>query len=563
MTGTNGTAPPRPRGRLGVVHGALVLFAVALIGRAGLVQLVQHEVWLGRAERQQLRADTLPAPRGAILDAQGEVLAESQEQVAIAVAPRELRSPGKLRELLRDAGVPASIVRRATDTSRAWVEIPQRLLPMEAAPVAALRGVHATPSVRRVSSSAEAIRRIVGHTDRDGVAVDGIELALDSVLRGEHGRTRVLRDAGGRSFESPSMEGEEPTPGSTVVLTLDHALQDIAEHALERAVESTGASGGDIVVLDPRTGELRALASRREGHALSGVPAFTETYEPGSTIKPFIAAWLLDAGRTRTDEVIATYDGAYMSKGRRNPIRDVHRASSMTVADIIRHSSNVGIVRLAERMTPAEQYQALRDFGFGTPTGVAYPSEASGMLPHPRRWSLPTQAALAMGYEVGVTPLQLASAYAAIANGGELLEPALVKEIRAPDGTVTYRHERRVVRRVISPRAAATMRGLLAAVVDSGTATDATLTTYEVGGKSGTARLNTGRGYEGGAYTASFVAIFPAEEPQLVVLVKLDRPQGVYYGGATAGPVTKAVLEAALAASDAALDRGELARRAR
>ena len=551
------------RNRIGIVHGALVLFALLLVGKAAKVQLLEREEWARRAERQQVAADSLPAPRGAIVDATGEVLAESRELVTLAVAPREVRDLRALRRALVAAGVPAVQAERATDRRRRWYDIPGTYLPSRVAPVVAMRGVRAKPAVERVYSSAEGIRRVVGRLDFAGAASDGIELALDSVLSGERGRTRFLRDNRGRVFESPELHSEEPKPGAQVKLTLHHALQDIAEHAIGRAVRQAGASGGDIVVLEPHSGEILALASHRVGRQVSGVPALTDTYEPGSTLKPFVAARAMALGLVREHEVFNTYNGAYMAPGRRSPIKDVHREASMTFADIMRYSSNVGMVRLAERMTPLQQYEALRDAGFGTATGVPFPSEAAGRLPAPSRWSKTTPAALAMGYEIGVTPLQLANAYAAIANGGELLEPALVKEIRAADGTVLYKHERRVVRRVMPDSVAATMRRLLASVVDSGTATGATLSTYAVGGKSGTARLTVGRSYEGGAYTASFVALFPADAPQLVVLIKLDRPQGAYYGGKTAAPVSKVVIEAALAASDAALDRADLARRAR
>ena len=552
-----------PRYRIGIVHGSLALFAALIIGRAAQVQIVQRDLWAARAERQQVAADSLPAPRGAILDANGVVLAESREMLTLAVAPREVRDLTLLRTALRAAEVRSSVVRRAVDVAHAWVELPGHFTPESAAPLLAIRGIHSQAASDRVYLADEGAQRIVGHTDAKGRAVDGIELALDSILTGRRGSTRLLRDSRGRSFESPSLEGEAPQPGNTVVLTLNHALQDIAEHAIARAMQQTGADGGDIVVLQPHTGEILAMASHRLDRAVSGVPALTDTYEPGSTMKPFIAARLLTLGRARADEEIDTFNGEYLAPGRRTPIRDSHLASSLTLADVIRFSSNVGITRFAERLTPREEYEALRDAGFGTSTGVSFPSESDGRLPSPGRWSLTTPAALAMGYEIAVTPLQLANAYAAIANGGELLEPALVKEIQAPDGTVLYRHAPRVVRRLMPERIAATVRQMLASVVDSGTATDATLATYDVGGKSGTARLSSGHGYQGGAYTASFVALFPADEPQLVVLVKLNRPEGVYYGGQTAGPVSKAFFEAALAASDAALDRAGLARQVR
>jgi cell division protein FtsI (penicillin-binding protein 3) len=319
------------------------------------------------------------------------------------------------------------------------------------------------------------------------------------------------------------------------------------------------ADGGDIVVLDPSTGEIRAMASRRKDPASTAAMAIIEPYQPGSTLKPFIAAALLARNKARVDEVIETYNGTYKTFGR--TIHDVHSAPRLSLADVIRFSSNIGIVRFAERLTRREEYEALRDFGFGTPTGIPYPLESGGVLREPRYWGPQSPASLAMGYEISVTPLQLALAYGSIANGGELLEPSLVKEIRDLEGNVVYTGKRRVVRRVLTPSGSAQLRRLLTAVVDSGTAKDAELSTFELGGKSGTVRgMKHGR-YVAGSYTASFVGLFPADNPQYVILVKLDNPKGTYYGGKTAAPVSKVVLEAAIAARDAAIDRNALTRR--
>ncbi|HEU5175161.1 MAG TPA: penicillin-binding transpeptidase domain-containing protein, partial [Gemmatimonadaceae bacterium] len=291
---------------------------------------------------------------------------------------------------------------------------------------------------------------------------------------------------------------------------------------------------------------------------VSAATALTEPFEPGSTLKPFIAAALLAQGRAKPDDSIAVFGGEYTINGR--TLRDVHRGESMmTLAEVLQWSSNVGIARFAERLTPREQYEALRDFGFGTPTGVPFPSEASGRLRIPAEWSKQSPASLAIGYEISVTPMQLAVAYAAFANGGRLLEPALVKEIRAADGTVVFRHTPRVARQVIPPSVASQLRSMLVAVVNQGSAVQADVETYLLAGKTGTARRNVGGRYAATQYYATFVGLFPAEDPQFVILVKLDSPQGEYYGGATAAPVTRAVLEAALAARDAALDRRVLA----
>lgn len=546
--------------RVGVVHGAFVCFAMALVGRAAWVQVVQSEEWRTRARGQQVASAEVPAVRGAILDASGRVLVESRSVVRLAVAPNEVRDRDALAAALRRARVPEEFVRRAIDQNRKWVELPGQYLSTDVAEAMAMRGVHSTASIERVAPPTDGLRRLLGGFDARGNAVGGVEAALDSLLRGQPGRSALLRDGRGRRMETPEERSSAPVNGHSVVLTLNQGLQDIAERALAQAVSQMDASGGDIVILDPHTGELRALASRRAGASASGATALTEPYEPGSTIKPFIAAALVERGRVRFNDSVPTYNGEWRI-GRR-VIRDVHRAKEMSFAEVIQHSSNIGIVQFAERLSAREQYEALRDAGFGTATGLPYPSESPGRLYPVTQWSGTSRASLAMGYELSVTPVQLAAAYASFANGGLLIEPQLVQEIRAPDGRTVWRAQPRVVRRMMSERTAFAMRDLLRDVVQGGTATGANLATFEVAGKSGTARRTTadGRGYEAGAYTASFVGLFPAENPQYVILVKLDNPKaGSYYGGRVAAPVSKAVLEAAIAARDASLNRAQLA----
>jgi cell division protein FtsI (penicillin-binding protein 3) len=387
--------------------------------------------------------------------------------------------------------------------------------------------------------------------------VDGVELALDSLLRGEPGSRTVMRDARGRRFESPNSPGKAPVQGRTVMLTINHELQEITERALDDAVARLSADGGDVVVMDPANGEILAMASRRSDPRTTVATALTEPYEPGSTMKPFVAATLLEKGRAKETDIVNTYNGQLTINGR--TINDDHKAPQYSLADVIRFSSNIGIVQFAQRLSAREEYEALRDFGFGMPTGVPYPVESPGTLRDPTRWSKQSANSMAMGYEVAVTPLQLASAYIALANDGELLEPALVKEVRAPDGTVLYRHERRVVRRVVSAGVARRVRQMLVGVVEGGTALKADLGSFSLAGKTGTARRTVNGRYAAAEHIATFVGLFPGDHPQFVILVKLDNPKGAYSGGLTAAPVTKAVLEAALASRDAALNRGTLA----
>jgi cell division protein FtsI (penicillin-binding protein 3) len=316
--------------------------------------------------------------------------------------------------------------------------------------------------------------------------------------------------------------------------------------------------GATSSVVDPIDGEVLAMASLRQDPRATASTALTEPYEPGSTLKPFIAATLLEKKRARESDVVSTFGGQWTINGR--TITDEHQASHFTLADVIRYSSNIGIVQFAMRLSPREEYEALRDFGFGMQTGVPYPtrrrarcaSRSGGRSSPPTRWRWATRS----------TSRRSSSrpAYVAIANDGELLEPALVREVRAPDGRVLYRHQRRVVRRVLSPDVARRMRRMLLDVVEGGgTAAKAELETFTLAGKTGTARRTVNGRYAAGQHIPTFVGLFPGDRPQFVILVKLDNPRGAYYGGLTAAPVTKAVLEAALASRNASLDRGTLA----
>jgi cell division protein FtsI (penicillin-binding protein 3) len=520
------------------------------------VQILDGGAWRARASRQQTARREIPGPRGRILDESGRIMAQNQEKVHLDITPRELRERQRLQGVLARAKVPTRFITALADTTRENVTIPGTFLRVDVAPALGMKGVHPTPIVERVVSTSRAARQIVGRVDPYGAPTDGIELALDPILRGKPGQASLVRDVSRRTFESPTAPGIAPTEGNTVVLTINQELQEIAETALMDAISKMNASSGDIVILNPHSGEILAMASRRGDSAVTAA-ALTEPFEPGSTMKPFVAAGLLERKLVSTRDSVDTGNGVYVINKR--TIHDDHPVGRVPLSDVIKMSSNVGIVKFASRMGAGDLFETLRDFGFGTPTGVEFPAEASGTLRSPRDWGLQSANSIAMGYEVAVTPLQLALGYAVFANGGRMMEPTLVKEVRTPDGTVQYRHEPRVIRQVISEKTSLTVRDMLREVVKGGTASDAEMDTYVLAGKTGTPRGTVNGQYVAGKYNPNFVGLFPAEDPQYVIAVRLSNPSGSIYGGKTAAPVTKQVIEAALASPGTALDRGRLA----
>jgi len=545
--------------RITLVGAAFVLAAIAIVVRAVEVQLLHGDVWRRRAAEQQTVRVELPARRGALLDRNGVAIALSQVTYGVGVAPREISDPGRAAGLLAKAlDKRRDEIARILASDRVWMDWPGPYDWNDVAPLQSVRGVYLEQRLERFYPRPDLASRLIGRTDASGHGASGLERALDSVLAGRPGSAVMLRDRAGHTYPSPSRPAAEPQSGADVFLTIDAELEEIAERALATAVVTTEASGGDVVILQPATGEILALASIRGKTEVGGLG---DAFEPGSTAKVFAAAGLLRTGKATAADTVFAENGHYVLNGR--TIDDVHPSRELTLADVIRVSSNIGIAKLSARLTPAEQFEALRDFGFGTQTGVELAGESPGRLRNPRGWTSESPASLAMGYEVAVTPLQLAAAYGALANGGVLLEPTLVREVRDAAGAVRSVARARPVRRAVSASIAAQLTHMMQGVVEEGTAQRAALGSYALAGKTGTPRRVVGGRYLPGHYTPNFVGLFPAQDPQLVLVVKLDDPQGDYFSGATAAPVVRSILEAALATPGVAVDRGRLAEVAR
>ncbi len=539
--------------RHGLLLASLILAVGTVLGRTFQLQVLNGGRWRARAVAQHEARVPLPAPRGTVFDREGRELVASRTTYRFSVAPLELPDRQAAAEVLQSVlGLQNSTVRRVAEGERRWIRLPgtYSALQKERLEERLGAGLYLEPVVKRFYPRGQLGAEVIGRVDANGRGQSGLELAFDTLLAGQPGYGVQRRDATGGSADWLLTPLVEPTPGGDLYLTIDAELQALAESVLENAVEESGAAGGDLLILDPENGELLAAASHRRGWRGSDeyLAAATEPYEAGSTLKPFTLAALLTEDLASLSDSVDTGVGVYRTAGR--TIHDETSHGWLTLEETLAVSSNVGMAKFAERLPEGLQFSYLRNFGFGTPTGIAYPSESPGLLRRPSQWSAQSRASLAIGYEVAVTPLQLAMAYGALANGGVLMRPQLVREARNYQGVVRWKTEPEAIRRVVPEDVAARLREVLAHAVTEGTGRSAGVRGLSVAGKTGTAwRFDRELGYAGRTYTSSFVGLIPSEDPQLVILVKLDEPSGAYYGGATAAPVMRTAVRAALAGS--------------
>lgn len=537
-----------------------VLVAGAMTtARAFQLQVVEGADWSKLATSQTTETRELPATRGGIFDRHGRPLAISRENHTVFYAPAEVRDQDAAIEsidaILSPGRRKLDRLRRGTSGWIALGNVDGRTREMleQAVP----RGLHFQPVPARSYPEGRLASALLGSLDAEGHGRSGLELVFDSLLTGVPGEMVSRRDAHGATYPLRHAGGIAPQPGRDVYLTIDAELQEIAESALERALAETGATGGDVLLSDPRTGEILALASYVTGGE-QRIPAFTDAYEPGSTSKPFLLATLLENKLVDLDEKIDVEGGSYTTPYR--TITDVHAYDTLTVEEVIKYSSNIGAAKLADRIGDRGlQYSFLRDFGFGTPTGIETSSESAGLLRRPDRWSPLSPHSLAYGYEMMVTSIQLVAAYGALANGGTLLQPTLIRRVRDADGHTIAQHDPRALRHLIDRDVAARVTGVLKGVVRSGTGDEAALRTIDIAGKTGTSRISEDGRYGSGRYVASFVGYVPADDPQLVVLAKLTDPKSSIYGGGAAAPVSRTVVQAILSAAESGLVTGRVA----
>ena len=545
------------RGRLVTAGLCFALWAVGIEARLVYLQVVSHEELTARAEGQQRRSIEAHPKRGEILDRDGRVLAYSVDGDAIYAVPNQITDPpGTTSDLC--AALDCSDEMRANLESRlsrsSLFEYVGRQVPPDIAHRVAdlnLVGVGFLPENRRYYPNAELAAHVLGYVGIDNQGLSGIESTYDDEIRGRPGRILVQTDARGRAF---SRVERPPTAGATIELTIDTHLQHIAERELERAVLEHQADAGAIVVLDPHTGEALAMANwpTFNPNAFADAPstarrnrAIQDIYEPGSTFKLVTASAALEEGVVTRTERFDVSAGSIRVGRTSVPDMSVHR-DPLTFDEVIIKSSNVGAIMVGLRLGPERMSRYIRRFGFGQALARDLPGQGSGIVHPPADLDNEREmASLSMGYAVSVTPLQMAAAVSAVANGGELVEPRLVRAVIR--NGIRAETPVRIVRRAISPETASELTRIMERVAEEGTARAAQVPGYRVAGKTGTAeKLVKGR-YSNTDHNASFVGFVPSRRPALTILVMIDTPRGgSYTGGRVAAPVFQRVAEEAL-----------------
>ncbi len=543
------------RRRFFLVVGLLVVAELVIAVRVVQVMVFDHAMFERLAQRQQRRMLTVPSLRGEIRTADGAILAASLERVAIevdagAVRYRDVFARAAAPLLGTDAG---SIERRLASGGRA-VWLARHVTRQTGRVVRALapNAIVLIPDSVRVYPLGSLAAPVVGFVGRAALRIvgrAGLEHRFDTLLSGKPARYLAVRDAVQRTIRLRKIS--RGRPGFDLVLTLDARLQAACEAELASVLNRIGARSASAVVLDPNDGRVLALASLPEFDPRDPGASPLETwrlhpvqdaYEPGSTIKPLVAAAALAAGAVRAGETFDCRHHGILVAG--HWIRDHADPAIYTLGGIICHSSNAGMIMVAQRLGPAFLYHALEAYGLGNRTGLGFPGETSGILPPPARWSRMSEASLSLGQEVTASPLQMALAYAAIANGGWLPQPKLV--LRADDGSEMAAFTPSWRRRVMGPALAARIRSMLETVVTSGTGKAAAVAGYRVGGKTGTAQRATHGAFDHQHYVSWFAGFLPLPRPRVVIVVAIEDPVKNYWASSVAAPVFHGIAEAAV-----------------
>ncbi len=535
-----------PVWRSKLIVAGLALAFLGLAGRAAYVQVFGNEFFQRQGEVRFARTLELPANRGRVLDRNGLILATSVVAQSVWAIPEDidLNHP-KLPEMAKLLELPVAELKRRLNTDKSFVWVRRQVDEPIALKVKALdiKGVYLRKEYKRQYPEGEAAAHVVGFTNVEDVGQEGVELIFNQQLSGKAGSRRVIKDRLGRVIEDVR-EVVPPVDGQDLQLSIDSKIQFFAFQKLREAVEQHKAKAGSVVVIDVQTGEVLALANyptynpnRREN--LSGEQlrnrALTDTFEPGSTMKPITVAMAMEAGRINPQTIIDTSPGRYAMGG--FTITDTHNYGVLTVEGVIQKSSNVGALKIAQKMSPQEMWDTFTALGYGQKPRIEFPGAVPGRVRPWKSWRPVEQATMSYGYGLSASLFQMVHSYTAFAHDGSIIQPTMLKNSEAAVG-----------RKVFSAETAAAVRKMLQmAAGPGGTGQKAQTVGYSVGGKSGTARKQMGKGYAANKYRSWFTGMAPIDKPRIVVGVMVDEPSnGQYYGGLVAAPVFSETVQQAL-----------------
>jgi cell division protein FtsI (penicillin-binding protein 3) len=546
------------RFRLAVAKICLAALFAVVLGRAFQLQVLRGPELRRLAESQHLKKMTSLPKRGAVLDRSGESLAVSVVAHSVGAHPRRIADKATVaRELARVLRLSAASIRESLDSGKSFVWIKRQVTPEQAERIQRLgfAGVEMSLEPNRFYPQGQIAGQVVGFVSRDSEGLEGLELQYNEYIRGESGSSLIEFDAKRRSVLVQGVEDLRIPPGADLHVTLDSAIQHVAEKELEATIVKNRAKAGVAIVVEPFTGEVLALANypffdpnlfAKQGKERARNRAISDSYEPGSTFKTILAAAALEEGVVGKDDVFYCEMGKYPYAGR--IIHDTHPYGWLPFSRILQVSSNICFTKVAEKLKKERFFRYIEKFGFGKPTGIDVPGEATGILRNVNSWAAIDLATHAFGQGISATPLQMVMAYAAVANGGFLMRPYVAQKVTGPQGEVLLANQPHVVRRVISEKTARALADMLKDVTaEGGTGTMAKIEGFDVAGKTGTAqKADPVHGGYSRKRIASFVGFVPADEPRLVLMVMVDEPEANVYGGIVAAPAFSNIARAAL-----------------
>ncbi len=552
----------KPRWRVFIVATLLIaLFAMVSV-KALELQILDRERAFKIARKQHHGTSTLLPRRGKIFDRNGKELAVNIDVKSIYANPKKVTKPSETAKILSeklDLSQNKILNRVSSDKSFVWIKRLADSESVEELQNLDITGLGYIPEPKRIYPNGHLMGQVIGITDIDSIGIEGIEYRYDRLLTGKTRKITLKRDARGHKILNDPSEIQEidqyKTSGHDIVLTIDSQIQYIVERQLKEGIEEMGGEKGMAIVMNPETGEVLAMASYPflDPNNFSKFPEVNRrnlpiwyAHEPGSTMKVFLASSALD------DKKVNPNSKFNCENGRRRigsaVIRDIKPRGTLTVAEIVKYSSNIGASKIGELLGRDKYYKYLNKFGFGKKTGMGLPGESSGLLAAPRKWGPIELATISFGQGISVTSLQLVTALSAIANGGYLMKPYVIEKIVGPDGNVIEQNSPEVVTRVISYDTSYQMKQIMQGVVENGTGKKAQIPGFSVAGKTGTAQIPNPKsgGYYSNRYIASFIGFAPVEDPEIVMVVVVEAPRKKTHGGSVAAPIFKQIAEKVL-----------------